>query len=85
MSEEEKIRDAEHLKGLTDIVKNKTLFLIPFFSACLAFLLAKTDYIKEANLAIWALLAAVIHIRCVELALGCRELPDDLHLQQDGH
>jgi hypothetical protein len=60
MSDEEKIRDAEHLKGLTDIVKNKTLFFIPFFSAYLAFLLTKTDYIKGANLAIWVLLGSVM-------------------------
>ena len=45
--------DASFLKDLADIIKNKTLFFIPFFGAFLAFLFAKTDYIKSANFIIW--------------------------------
>jgi hypothetical protein len=60
MPDEDKIWDAEHLRGLTDIVKNKTLFFIPFFSAYLAFLLAKTDYIKGANFVVWLLIGSIL-------------------------
>jgi hypothetical protein len=55
----DKIFDAEYLKGLTDIVKNKTLFFIPFFGAYLAFLLTKTEYIKSANFVIWLIIATI--------------------------
>jgi hypothetical protein len=51
-----------YLRGLTDIVKNKTLFFIPFFSAYLAFLLAKTDYIKGANFVIWLLIGSILPV-----------------------
>jgi hypothetical protein len=51
--------DASFLHDIADIVKNKTLFFIPFFGAYLAFLFAKSDYIKEANFVIWIFLGAI--------------------------
>jgi hypothetical protein len=51
--------DASFLRDIADMVKNKTLFFIPFFGAYLAFLLGKTDYIKGANFVIWIVLIAI--------------------------
>jgi hypothetical protein len=45
--EADKPFNAEFLKIIADIVKNRTLFFIPFFSAFLAFLFTKTDYIAS--------------------------------------
>ena len=45
--------DASYLRDLADIVKNKTLFFVPFFGAFLAFLVGKTDYLKSAGVAVW--------------------------------
>jgi hypothetical protein len=45
---------------LADIVKNKTLFFIPFFGALLAFLFTKADYIKGSNAVVWVLLTALL-------------------------
>jgi hypothetical protein len=55
----EKPFDPEVLRGITDIVKNRTLFFIPFFGAYLAFLFGKTDYIRGATPVVWLLLAAI--------------------------
>lgn len=62
--EELKEFDPSFLKDLADIIKNKTLFFIPFFGAFLAFLFAKTEYIVGANFVIWAFLA-ILFFGCV--------------------
>jgi hypothetical protein len=60
MAEDEEPFDASFLKDLADIIKNKTLFFIPFFGALLAFLFTKADYIKSSNAVIWVLLAVLL-------------------------
>jgi hypothetical protein len=60
MAEDEEPFDASFLKDLADIIKNKTLFFIPFFGALLAFLFTKADYIKSSNAIIWVLLAVLL-------------------------
>jgi hypothetical protein len=60
MPEDEEPFDASFLKDLADIIKDKTLFFIPFFGALLAFLFTKADYIKGSNAVIWVLLAALL-------------------------
>jgi hypothetical protein len=60
MAEDEEPFDASFLKDLADIIKNKTLFFIPFFGALLAFLFTKADYIKGSNAVIWVLFAALL-------------------------
>jgi hypothetical protein len=45
--------DIGWFKDLADIVKNKTMFFLPCFGALLAFLFAKSDYIKSSNWGIW--------------------------------
>jgi hypothetical protein len=59
MSEE---YDIEWFRDLTDIVKNKTMFFLPCFGAFLAFLFAKSQYIKDSNPVIWLLVAALLLI-----------------------
>jgi hypothetical protein len=59
MAEDEEPFDASFLKDLADIIKNKTLFFIPFFGALLAFLFTKADYIKGSNAVIWVLLVVL--------------------------
>jgi|ERR1700674_513959 len=51
--------DVSFLRDVADIVKNKTLFFIPFFGAYLAFILTKSDYLKESNPVIWLLVTAI--------------------------
>src|SRR6266852_6150008 len=51
--------DASFLRDIADMVKNKTLFFIPFFGAYLAFIFGKSDYIKQANFIIWFVCAAI--------------------------
>ena len=60
MAEDEEPFDASFLKDLADIIKNKTLFFIPFFGALLAFLFTKAEYIKSSNAVIWVLLAVLL-------------------------
>jgi hypothetical protein len=52
--------DIEWFKELTDIVKNKTVFFLPCFGAFLAFLFAKSDYIKSSNWVIWLLVTVLL-------------------------
>lgn len=60
MDESEKDFDPSYLRDLVDIIKNKTLFFIPFFGALLAFLLTKSDFVKNSNFVIWGLLAVLL-------------------------
>src|SRR5258705_8165349 len=60
MAEEEEPFDPSFLKDLADIIKNKTLFFIPFFGALLAFLFTKAEYIKGSNAVIWVLLVVLL-------------------------
>jgi hypothetical protein len=60
MTESEEPFEASFLKDLADIIKNKTLFFIPFFGALLAFLFTKADYIKGSDAVVWVLLTALL-------------------------
>jgi hypothetical protein len=60
MTECEEPFDASFLKDLADIIKNNTLFFIPFFGALLAFLFTKADYIKGSNAVVWVFLTALL-------------------------
>lgn len=50
--------DLAFIRDVVDIIKNKTLFFIPFFGAFVAFLVAKTDYVTSSNWLIKLLCAA---------------------------
>jgi hypothetical protein len=52
------IADMSFIKDIVDIIKNKMLFFFPFFGAFLAFLIAKSDYVMNANWFIEFLCAA---------------------------
>jgi len=69
VDKDEEVFDGSFLKDLADIIKNKTLFFIPFFGALLAFLFTKSDYIKGSNAIIWLLLTALLGscIRYIQL------------------
>ena len=54
--------DPSFLKDLADILKNKTLFFIPFFGAYLAFVLGKSDYLREANPVIWLMVTSIFFV-----------------------
>ena len=56
---ERKVSDhGAYINDLVDIIKNKLLFYFPFFGAFLAFLVAKSDYVLNANWFIKALCAS---------------------------
>jgi hypothetical protein len=61
--------DPSFMRDIADMVKNKTLFFIPFFGAYLAFLFGKADYIKGANFIVWIVLAVIFLMSIRYIAL----------------
>lgn len=57
--------DVTFLRDIADIIKNRTLFFLPFFGAFIAFLFSKSDYIRGANPAIWVICIALFFV-CIK-------------------
>jgi hypothetical protein len=91
MPDNDKIWDSEHLRGLTDIVKNKTLFFIPFFQRLSGVpshengLHQRRQFRYLASHWIGSARQCQVHIGRLKSSVGDRELPDDFHLSQNGH
>jgi len=65
VSDELENLDVTFLRDIADIIKNRTLFFLPFFGAFIAFLFSKSDYIKESNTAISAI-CIVLFFVCIK-------------------